>query len=182
MNIFVLSNDPVNSAKAHCDKHITKMILETAQLLCTCLRVNNIEYGYKSTHQNHPACIWARSSVANFEWLKQLGLALGDEFVLRYGHAHKSAAVIRNTPNLPVCSLVLTPFIQAMPDEYKNDDVVKAYRAYYRGDKFKKNLLRYTNREPPEWLNMKFEVKISGQNIVYTALNYSEHNEYDWST
>tara|TARA_R110000737_G_C14249644_1_gene426385 strand:+ start:360 stop:569 length:210 start_codon:yes stop_codon:yes gene_type:complete len=29
----------------------------------------------------------------------------------------------------------LTPFAQAMPDEYKREDVVEAYRAYYMGDK-----------------------------------------------
>jgi hypothetical protein len=39
MNIFYLSDDPVQCAKWHCDQHVTKMILEYAQLLSTAHRV-----------------------------------------------------------------------------------------------------------------------------------------------
>lgn len=35
MNIFVLDLDPVKCAEYHCDKHVIKMTLETAQILCT---------------------------------------------------------------------------------------------------------------------------------------------------
>ena len=35
MNIFVLDTDPVKCAQSHCDKHVVKMVLETAQLLST---------------------------------------------------------------------------------------------------------------------------------------------------
>jgi len=34
MNIFFLDEDPTLSAQYHVDKHVVKMILETAQLLC----------------------------------------------------------------------------------------------------------------------------------------------------
>ena len=34
MNIFILSEDPVDAAVAQLDKHIVKMPLETAQMLC----------------------------------------------------------------------------------------------------------------------------------------------------
>ena len=34
MNIFFLDFDTKKCAKYHCDKHVVKMILETAQLLC----------------------------------------------------------------------------------------------------------------------------------------------------
>ena len=39
MNVFFLDNCPIKSAKAQCDKHVVKMILETAQLLSTAHRV-----------------------------------------------------------------------------------------------------------------------------------------------
>ena len=39
MNIFVLDKDPIVAAKMACDKHIVKMILESAQMLCTAKRV-----------------------------------------------------------------------------------------------------------------------------------------------
>jgi len=44
MNIFYLSEDPVQCAKWHCDQHVTKMILEYAQLLSTAHRVLDGEH------------------------------------------------------------------------------------------------------------------------------------------
>ena len=35
MNIFYLHNDPTECAKLHTDKHVVKMILESAQMLST---------------------------------------------------------------------------------------------------------------------------------------------------
>lgn len=35
MNVFFLDHEPVKAAQAHCDRHVVKMILETAQLLST---------------------------------------------------------------------------------------------------------------------------------------------------
>ena len=35
MNIFVLDLDPQKAAEYHCNKHVVKMILESAQMLCT---------------------------------------------------------------------------------------------------------------------------------------------------
>ena len=39
MNIFYLHSEPDQCAKWHCDQHVTKMILEYAQLLSTAHRV-----------------------------------------------------------------------------------------------------------------------------------------------
>ena len=39
MNIFAVSNDPKQSAEWMVDKHVVKMILETAQLLSTAHRI-----------------------------------------------------------------------------------------------------------------------------------------------
>ena len=35
MNIFYVDKDPVKAAKMLLDKHVVKMILESAQMLCT---------------------------------------------------------------------------------------------------------------------------------------------------
>ena len=35
MNIFHLDKNPIKCALYHCDKHVVKMILETAQMLST---------------------------------------------------------------------------------------------------------------------------------------------------
>ena len=39
MNIFYLDKNPVVAAQMSCDKHVVKMILESAQMLCSAKRV-----------------------------------------------------------------------------------------------------------------------------------------------
>ena len=72
MNIFVLDDDPKTCAMYHCDKHVVKMILETAQMICTTHHlIGSYDYDipYKSTHINHPCNRWLRDSVENYNWL-----------------------------------------------------------------------------------------------------------------
>ena len=56
MNIFCLDEDPIKAVQMMCDKHIVKMILESAQLMSTAHREldgdNANENLYKSTHKN----------------------------------------------------------------------------------------------------------------------------------
>ena len=39
MNIFILNDDPVIAAQEQCDKHIPKMVVESAQMLSTTHRM-----------------------------------------------------------------------------------------------------------------------------------------------
>ena len=142
MNIFVLSEDPVEAAKYHCDKHVCKMILESTQMLSTAIRHYGIsdDMLYKSTHLNHPCTQWVIKSRSNAEWLLQLGFALCSEYTLRYNKIHKTLEVFKliedNQLLLCIPDIGRTPFAQAMPDKYKNDyDAVEAYRNYYMGEK-----------------------------------------------
>jgi len=45
----------------------------------------------------------------------------------------------------------LTPFAQAMPDEYKDEDTVKAYRAYYKSKVDSPGGVHYRHTSPPDW-------------------------------
>ena len=163
MNIFVLSRCPHLAARLHCDKHVVKMILETAQLLYSAhhvLGTPDLPSGaYKKTHANHPCALWVRESRANYLWLVELGLALCAEYRHRYG-AHKTHKTephlvwLKSTlPALPDCEA--TPFRQAMPDAYKHPDAVQAYRTYYLEDKVPRGIVTYTNRETPEFLSQE---------------------------
>ena len=147
MNIFALDYDPIVAAEYHCDKHVVKMVLETAQMLSTITG-----HGYRPTHINHPCTVWARESTQNFLWLYGLGMALGKEFQHRYRKRHKSSIIIAEQwpPPKSIPEGPLTPFALAMPDEYKVDCPVESYRNYYAGAK--KDLLNYTRRDLPEWL------------------------------
>ena len=170
MNLFILDNDLEKCAQYHVDKHVVKMILEAAQLLCTAHWVTTTlghtpravtreekssivvtpEF-YGLTHYNHPCAIWTRSSFENWAWTFNYALALNDEYSHRYGKSHKSIEVINRIP-FPSIDGGLTPFAQAMPDQYKNTDPVAAYRAYYVGEK--SALFSWKNRDKPEWASV----------------------------
>lgn len=161
MNIFFLSWNPKKCAEWHCDKHCVKMILEYAQLLSTAHRCldgeeiivlskNNRRLKryilndhrenvlYKSTHKNHPCAIWVREFKENYIWLYKLFCSLCDEYTSRYNKIHATdirlREVLKNTPiNInkdSSLSCITTP-PQAMPDEYKTDDTIEAYRIFY---------------------------------------------------
>ena len=150
MNIFVVHKDPQIAAQMLCDKHVVKMILETAQMLCTVVSHTGAETPYRATHAKHPCTLWAAHSKANWEWLVAHGKAMCMEYTRRYGKLHKSQAVIEwcAGQNLVFPSLELSPFAQAMPAKYKNECVVTAYRAYYHGEKAK---FATWKTEVPEW-------------------------------
>ena len=54
MNIFYLDKDPVVAAQMSCDKHVVKMILESAQMLCTVKRVLDGTESVSYTHLTLP--------------------------------------------------------------------------------------------------------------------------------
>tara|TARA_R110002050_G_scaffold16903_1_gene50814 strand:- start:78 stop:554 length:477 start_codon:yes stop_codon:yes gene_type:complete len=151
MNIFVLDDNIERCAAYHCDKHVVKMTLETAQLLCSPFEQGDAPY--KRTHYNHPCAKWARESVGNYEWLLELGYRLAEEYTHRYGKMHKCLDVIdwcdNNSHTLNLPDLGLTPWAQAMPDEYKSQCAIQAYRNYYCGDKLE--FCTWKNRQLPNW-------------------------------
>ena len=150
MNIFILDTNPETAAEMHCDKHVNKMILESAQMLSTVL-----DGPYKPTHKNHPCTLWVAESQYNARWLWTLACFLNWEYKLRYNKDvdHKSWDVIKDREfqaridALP--DVGFTPFALAMPDEFKAiKDPVQAYRAYYRSKPFAS---WDKGREAPDW-------------------------------
>lgn len=160
MNIFYLDNNPSVAAQAMTDKHVVKMILESAQLLCTAHRVLDGEpviqrsvngrrltrYShptlddvlYKSTHINHPSGVWVRESKANYLWLYEHFLTLCSEYTNRYNRTHATyerlGILLRATP-LSLTSAPFTPIKLAMPKPYHLPDPVESYRVYYEAEK-----------------------------------------------
>jgi hypothetical protein len=169
MNIFALHLNPQLAAEYHCDKHVVKMIIETAQLLyCAHYELDSELFkkgyimlpnnAYRKTHPNHPCAIWVRQNIENYTWLTKLGWFLCKEYQTRYGEhkIHKTEKHIRwLMKNPPICipNGDRTPFPQAMPPEYKRDDSIEAYRTYYKESKMKiRKIVKYTRRPPPAFL------------------------------
>ena len=143
MNIFYLDKDPKLAAIYQYNKHVVKMILESAQMLCTAHHCygdaeQKANVPYKQAHLNHPSTIWARQSRSTYMWLYDHMMALGNEYYVRYGKTHlsinKCALPLYRLPGgLPYTGFTQPP--QCMPDEFKDDCSIKAYWNYYIGEK-----------------------------------------------
>ena len=163
MNVFYLDEDPVVAAQYQCDRHVVKMILESAQLLSTAHRVLDGDEGadshslYKATHKNHPSAIWCRANVHNYNWLYKHFMALCVEYSYRYGKKHLSETKLAEPlffhPNgIPLYDNFTAP-TPAMPDEYKCDTSLKSYRYYYANAKAANSWFCYNkNRAAPAFL------------------------------
>jgi len=152
MNIFFLHHTPQIAALYHCDKHVVKMIVETAQLLATAHHQhgNGHAVSYKPTHVNHPSNVWARESKLHYAYLVDLGKSLCKQYRLRYGKQHRCydlffGELAEAPPALKAmpCKWRVPP--QCMPDECKHEDVVVAYRNYYRWKKNVMTMVWYRN-------------------------------------
>jgi len=135
MNIFYLDRDPHEAARLQCDRHVVKMILETAQLLSTAHNeLDGTQVAYKSTHKNHPSAVWARANRKNYTWLQRHLMALGDEYTRRYGRVHKTIQTHSQSllePPRGISDGDFTDPPQCMPDECKRPDAVQGYQVYY---------------------------------------------------
>ena len=176
MNIFAVDADPIIAARQLPDRHVTKMILESAQMLSLVFSAHYWDIGTvskvdgtpfktaKGAFKKHPCTIWAAESVENCAWLIQHACALCVEFRHRYGHKHNLEKSIFECKKLfhretgePITSFtrMLFKFARAMPEEYKFDtsiDDVTAYRMYVASkDWVADNYLRCPDRKPV-WL------------------------------
>ena len=119
MNLFIINKDPVLAAQEQCDKHVVKMIVESAQMLSTVHRMldgketrrpstsgktmakyfelpderENILY--RACHFNHPCTIWTRESIHNYRWHYLHFAALCDEYTYRYSKIHSTDTKLR---------------------------------------------------------------------------------------
>jgi hypothetical protein len=161
MNIFYFYDCPEKSAQAQPDKMLVKMPLETAQMLCTAHRVlDGDEYAdkvglYKTAYKNHPCTIWARQTSENYLWLYHHFISLCDEYKYRYGKEHlsyiKLKEALKRLPKNIEMKAVKTKLAQAMPDQYKNNNPIVAYRNYCINEK---HYAKWEKGRPkPNWWN-----------------------------
>jgi len=171
VNIFYLDRDPVIAAQMMCDKHVVKMILESAQMLSTTHRIldgdtyANLIGLYKLSHKNHPSTKWVRESPANYKWLYNHMIALMHEYTHRYNKHHATERLIEPLKNPPI---VLQETLQkeftdppmCMPDYCKGDDIVSSYQTYYIVEK--SDFAKWKKRPVPEWFT-------EGRNLIEDA-------------
>jgi len=139
MNIFYLDECPKKAAKLQYNKHVVKMILESAQMLCTAHHHygNGDNVPYKKAHYNHPSTVWVRQNSIHYDWLYDHMIALGNEYTKRYGKTHLSITKCKDLVYLPpgIPTVMFNQPPQCMPDEYKDKCSIQAYWNYYIGEK-----------------------------------------------
>lgn len=181
MNVFYIDPDPYKAAELMVDRHVVKMILETAQLLSTAHRILDgqpwIDISktgrkvkrwrlddsflmdiklYQATHINHPSSIWARASKENYIWLFNHFCGLTQEYTYRYGKHHKCCDMTSFLEAIPqnIPDIPFTPPIPAMDAKYiVRENSLESYRNYYRIGKT--HLHQWTKREAPTWIEIQ---------------------------
>lgn len=181
MNIFILDNDPIEAAIQQCDKHVPKMIVESAQMLSTAHRMLDgieekrpsksgkrmVKYFkhpdadleeqlYKAVHHYHPCTVWTMESKENYLWHLQHFYALGAEFIYRYGKPHASCLklgeILAEVPkNIP--DVPMTPFKLAMQSNPECIALGDPVKAYQAFYQTKQDRFKmvWTKRNVPEW-------------------------------
>lgn len=146
MNLFRLSDDPVEAAQLNQDLHVTKICLEACQLIANCFSANQLQSAprtqtgnvRKYSHLHHPISKHVRASKGNYDWALKHGLALCEEFKYRFGKPHYCEGFIKwaseNKPDL-VKDGPATEFPQCFlkyPNCMVVGNPVKGYQNYYR--------------------------------------------------
>lgn len=158
MNIFMLDANPKKAAEYLVDRHVVKMCIEYAQLLSTAHFVlKSWKDGmYEATHIHHPSAKWVRACVDNYDWLYQHWTWTLDEYTVRYDKIHACNDLrqyLMHEPRHIPWANGMTPIPLCMPDEYKGDDRIEAYRKYY--DEGKRHLHSWKRRKTPPFITVK---------------------------
>ena len=176
MNIFVVDRDPIIAARQLPDRHVTKMILESCQMLSIVfsdhywgigevLKVDGTPFKtQRGAFKNHPCTKWAAENVNHCAWLIQHACGLSEEFRKRYGKFHGLHKSVFGTKklfhretgdNITVWQNT-TSFARAMPDVLKYDETIDDVEAYHRYLNTKtwvyNNYLRLPSRRP-DWIH-----------------------------
>jgi hypothetical protein len=185
LNIFILSECPIEAAQMQCDKHVVKMCTESAQMLSTAHRMLDgisskrpsksgkrlsthwihpnpqlNELLYKAVHYNHPCTVWTMTSSANYMWHYKHFMALCLEYTLRYGKVHatesKLGEVLSYLPsNISYGSI--TPHCLAMQSNPECMFPDDPVKSYraYYQTKQDRFSMKWTNRDVPDWFRRK---------------------------
>ena len=135
MNVFASNRSPDLSARYLADRHVVKMVVESAQILSTAMTITGraIPGIYRVTHIHHP-CVQAAKDPEYFLWVVQHGLALSDEYTVRFHKTHASAEVLLRIAETVEIDRCANPqyWPLAMPDEFKCADPHQSYIEYLR--------------------------------------------------
>ena len=106
---------------------------------------------YKMAHKNHPSTKWVRENSQNYRWAYQLFDELLQQYTIRYCKHHASERLLhplKKVPHFIKQANKTTEPPQCMPDVYKGEDTVLAYRNYYM---YEKGSFAVWKIQEPDW-------------------------------
>lgn len=185
MNLFVLDKHPVVAAQLQCNRHIVKMVVESAQMLSTAHRMldgnetrgpsksgktnskkwihpdsNLDQILYKAVHIHHPCTVWTMETNSNYNWHWVHFAALCDEFTYRYGKVHSTDALLREVlksppRNIPVGPLTSQPLAMKSNPECMNPNDVVGSYRAFYQTKQERFKMEWKHRPIPEWFEVR---------------------------
>lgn len=168
--MFMLDDDLKRSASFTYDIHLRQQILELTQVINNVRIYYNLKntINFKYRFRDNPICIWARLSLNNYLHVVEYCRTLQEELYHRgYIKLHKCLELIDNlcdnTESLKQVFPLLekTNYPQFMPDVFKSEDSIFAYRCYYFFLKRYKLPFGTTwkNRQIPYWYNNQYFIE-----------------------
>jgi hypothetical protein len=168
MNIFCLDQNPTTAAQFNCDKHVSKIVLEIAQMTANCFSLddlktappNSLGQPRKHSYFNHPVSKWMRETLGNLFWSLDHAIALESERIYRGYNPHFSMRFIRWVAdnfdksivpdgNQSEFAIAISPTMKCRQHPLFNSlNAVGKYRLYYMYDK---PFVTWTRRGKPEW-------------------------------
>jgi hypothetical protein len=185
MNLFILDLNPAKAAQLQCDKHVVKMIVESAQMLSTAHRIldgHSIRASsksgktqvkvwlhpdpdtdnvlYKAVHSAHPCTVWTMASAMNYDWHYAHFVALCDEYTHRYGKVHLTDKLLRGMLSKPpknIKCVSMTPFALAMKSNPECMFTDDPVKSYrmFYQTKQERFKMTWTGRDIPDWFKVK---------------------------
>ncbi len=175
MNLFRLSDNPIEAAIFNQDLHARKILLEAGSLLCNAypesklLDAPKTKLGNIRKHSwfNHPISQWTRENINNFKWVLSHAVALSGECEYRFGKQYFGQKLIEwcqnNVPELPDKLQTIQPqcFGDFINKCYVKGNPVQGYIRYYNEAKLSFNFGRrivkatWTKREIPYFIDKK---------------------------
>ena len=170
MNIFVLDHCPKKAAEYNCDKHVSKIVVEIAQMAANCFSLNTLKSAppnfsgqpRKHSYFNHPVSKWMRETLGNLLWSIDHAFALESERIYRGYNPHFSMrfiqwvadnfdkSIVPDGPQTEFAVAIASVMRCRQHPMFNSLDPVAKYRLYYMYDK---PFVTWTRREKPCWFN-----------------------------
>jgi hypothetical protein len=148
MNVFALDHNPIEAARCLCDEDL-KYALQSGVSI-----VNAVNGGPYNMKKDHPCIKWAAANIDQYYWLidylKEVILLCEKSNIITNNRRDIIYAYERPLRKLPVGRF---RFVMIMDEIYKHMDTVFAYQRYYKNRLKKMEIVTYTNRKIPRWLN-----------------------------